>query len=481
MSRFNPFNNKSGLRIFYIISDFITGSLAFFIFDIMRFIVIHQGNDSYTLESFLLEPKLILEQISIPLMMVVIYALSGYYNIPFPRSRLHEMMITLGSAGVIALIIFLGLLINDPTPRKTEEYGLLVMLFLTIFILTYFARLFITTRALHEAIRHPRPYVSLIVGDSEKGRAVAAMLLKQKKFFIPKILGYVPLSGEKIKNHSDEKQTDAIFPRENLRETCIRYNVDQVVVVPVSRNDKEVMSIVDEIIDLNIPIKIAPDDFSYALAGIRLNDVTGIPLIDLASPPIGPLQQNLKRTFDVFLSSLALIFLSPLLIGLGIAIKCGSKGPVLYRQERIGRNHRPFHIIKFRSMYEDAEASGPQLSSDTDSRITPIGRVMRKYRLDELPQFWNVIKGDMSIVGPRPEREFYIRQIVKHVPLYSLVFQIRPGITSWAMVKYGYASTLRQMCARTPYDLIYINNMSLLLDIKILVHTVLTVIRGVGK
>lgn len=132
-------------------------------------------------------------------------------------------------------------------------------------------------------------------------------------------------------------------------------------------------------------------------------------------------------------------------------------------------------------MYEDAEASGPQLSSDTDSRITPIGRVMRKYRLDELPQFWNVIKGDMSIVGPRPEREFYIRQIVKHVPLYSLVFQIRPGITSWAMVKYGYASTLRQMCARTPYDLIYINNMSLLLDMKILVHTVLTVIRGVGK
>lgn len=132
-------------------------------------------------------------------------------------------------------------------------------------------------------------------------------------------------------------------------------------------------------------------------------------------------------------------------------------------------------------MRTDAEATGPRLSSDSDNRITKIGRILRKYRIDELPQFWNVLKGEMSIVGPRPEREYYIRQIVKHVPFYSLVYQVRPGITSWAMVKFGYASTLSQMVERTRFDLIYINNMSLLLDLKIMIHTILTIIKGAGK
>lgn len=137
-------------------------------------------------------------------------------------------------------------------------------------------------------------------------------------------------------------------------------------------------------------------------------------------------------------------------------------------------------IYKFRTMYTDAEKNGPELSSEGDSRITEIGRIMRKYRLDELPQFWNVLKGDMSIVGPRPEREYYIEKIRRYAPYYSLVFQVKPGITSWGMVKFGYASSIRQMVERTKFDLIYITNMSIALDIKIMIYTVRTIFRGAG-
>ena len=188
----------------------------------------------------------------------------------------------------------------------------------------------------------------------------------------------------------------------------------------------------------------------------------------------------MKRTFDVVASAIALILLSPVLIVTALCVRFSSSGPVIYSQERIGKGHIPFLIYKFRSMRQDAEKDGPRLSSDNDSRITPVGRVMRKYRIDELPQFWNVIKGDMSLVGPRPEREYFIEQIVKRAPYYGLIFQVRPGITSWGMVKYGYASSVKEMVSRSRYDLVYINNMSISTDLKIMIYTIRTIVKGAG-
>jgi exopolysaccharide biosynthesis polyprenyl glycosylphosphotransferase len=189
---------------------------------------------------------------------------------------------------------------------------------------------------------------------------------------------------------------------------------------------------------------------------------------------------NLKRCGDAVVSALALITLSPLLAAIAIAVKFSSKGPVFYRQERIGYHKKPFRILKFRTMRADAEANGPQLSTAEDPRITPVGRILRKYRLDELPQFWNVLLGEMSIVGPRPEREYFIRQIMARAPYYALIHQVRPGITSWGMVRHGYASDVDQMIDRLQYDLLYIANVSLLVDLKILVYTVNTVFTGKG-
>ena len=192
-------------------------------------------------------------------------------------------------------------------------------------------------------------------------------------------------------------------------------------------------------------------------------------------------QYSLKRIADIVVSILAMIILSPVYLATAIIVKCTSPGPVFYAQERIGYHGKPFKMHKFRSMYVDAEQAGPALSKDDDPRITPFGRFMRKVRLDEIPQFYNVLKGTMSLVGPRPERQFYIDQIVKRAPEYLLLQRVKPGITSWGQVKYGYASTVDEMVERLRYDLLYLDNMSITTDIKILLYTVIIILQGRGK
>ncbi|MFM7768658.1 MAG: sugar transferase, partial [Bacteroidota bacterium] len=228
-------------------------------------------------------------------------------------------------------------------------------------------------------------------------------------------------------------------------------------------------------------VKIIPDMYDILSGSVKMNSIYGAPLIEI-SPYLMPIwQQGLKRLIDILASAVLLILLSPVFLIVSIIIKITSSGPVFFSQERIGLHGLPFNIYKFRSMRTDAEKGTPKLSSENDNRVTPFGKFMRKVRLDEIPQFWNVLKGDMSLVGPRPERQFFIDQIMDQAPHYRHLHKVRPGITSWGQVKFGYAENVEQMIERLKFDIIYIENMSLALDLKIMIYTIKTVLERKGK
>ena len=414
-------------------------------------------------------------QVLFPLLMLGIYWLSGYYNNVFGKSRLHEFLLTGYTAFTGSVIIFFLALVNDVHDRAVAYMHLLI-LFGLLFSIVYTARLSLTTWVTRHIHRRIWQFNTLIVGTGNAATSIARRLDKMKKSMGFRVTGYVAIPGE-LSTVTDKP----IYDLDNIAATCRDLDIRYLILIPDRADMKSVANLLNRLYELDRPLLMPPDIFPIPTMRRHLSDIVGEPLINIAGADISPATLNIKRLIDVTASAIALILTAPIMAALAIAVKASSPGPAIYRQSRIGYHRRKFEILKFRSMRADAEnASGPALSLPGDPRITPIGRFMRKYRLDELPQFWNVIRGDMSLVGPRPEREFFVRQIVARVPAYTLLHQLRPGITSWGMVKYGYAGNVDAMIERLRYDLLYLENVSLLIDLKVLFHTIHTVITGKG-
>ncbi|MBD5301741.1 MAG: exopolysaccharide biosynthesis polyprenyl glycosylphosphotransferase [Bacteroides sp.] len=467
--------SKELQRAKYVLMDFIMTSLAFLIFNCFRYYMLEIGSSYINLSSFIFSDKLLIEQATVPTGLLALFWLSGYYNHPFRKSRLVEFTTTLSSTLTATLLIFFSLLINDTTGVKLKDYELLLVLFFLLALFTYIGRRIITRRTLRHLRKRSWIYSTLIIGNSTKSRKIYNKLQNSGSVWAYNVVGFVRLDGEK--NIEDDCR---VWEWDEIEDVIASQNIDQIVLAPENIRDSELMGILKRLFPLNCPVKIAPDTLSYITGSIRLDDIHGIPFIDLTSPRISEFQKNAKRSIDVCFSLIAGILLSPILIIIALAVKFTSPGPVIFKQERIGHGRRPFNIYKFRSMHQNAEKNGPQLSHENDNRTTALGKIMRKYRIDELPQLWNIIKGDMSLVGPRPERAYFIDKIVKRAPYYGLIFQVRPGLTSWGMVKHGYASNVDEMVARARYDLLYLNNMSLITDFKIMIHTVNTILNGSG-
>lgn len=457
--------------------DWLTTSVAFLLFDVYRYFHIDLARSSGdTLMNYLGSGKMIAEQIVLPLGMLFIYWLSGYYNNPIQRSRLQELYTTLLSAFSNTLLLYLLLLTNDQVQFSSQNYAMLGVLFGLLAVCTYTGRVTMTMRVMRMLKTAKWTFRTIIIGNKEKAREVTKRLESSLSNLGYSVCGYVLTDGS-----AKEFLGRPVYRMDDLERVCHHEDISQIILALRRAGDTDILSMIGSLFFLNIPIKIAPERTDFLTSGIRLQDIYGEPFVNLSTPNIRESTKNVKRTMDVAVSAIAMIVLAIPCAIVAAMIKRDSRGPVLYRQERLGLHRKPFYIYKFRTMRTDAEANGPQLSSDADPRITPVGKVLRKYRIDELPQFWNVLRGDMSLVGPRPERAHYVNLIVKEAPYYTLVHQVRPGITSWGMVKYGYASDVSQMIERTQYDLLYLSNMSISIDLKILIYTVRTVVLGKGK
>ena len=474
----NPYNiSPVAQRIRYLLSDLLTGAIAFWVFNIVRFYLLKESVGGHgSLWGFLSSPKLVIEQCLVPWCLLAIYWLSGYYNHPYGKSRLQEFNTTMFATITNTVIIYLILLINDQTGERIINYEVILVLFGLLFSLTYTGRLILTSYALVNFRRNHWKIKVMMIGDARQAEGMVRKLENAASRVKYSVESFIELDSD-----DNLIKDNRCLTSDDLKEICSALHINQIILATGNMDDKRILALLSRLFPLDIPIKISPDTFSLVTSAVKLKDIFGEPFIDLASPSIGDASKNIKRALDVFVSILALILFSPLFGFICLIIKTTSKGPVIYRQERIGFHQKPFFIYKFRSMIVDSEPEGPRLSEKNDPRITKCGIWLRKYRLDELPQFWNVLKGEMSLVGPRPERLYYIREIIKEAPFYTLVCQVRPGITSWGMVKYGYASSIHQMVERTHYDLIYLANMSLSLDMKILLYTLKTVFSGKGQ
>lgn len=459
----------------YLIGDIISVNIAWFLFNLFRYYLLDIQTTFGSLSRYLNASKVIEGQILFPCFFLFIFYLSGYYNRPFFKSRLGEFFTTLLSTLFCTLIVFFIALLNDQSHVYTT-YKLILGLFGILFFCVYICRVIITQKATSRIHNRIWGFNTLIIGTGKKAQDLVYELNHMQKSLGYKIIGYV-----KTEKDQENLLLDLpVFEFSELSEKIKEFSIEELIVVQEHYNKRSMHKLINNLYPLGLPIQIKANEYEMLTSRIKLSNIYGTPFIDVSICTLSDCQKNIKRILDIILSSFALIILSPLFLFLTIKIKIGSKGPVIYKQQRIGYRRKEFTLYKFRTMISNAEQNGPALSSENDPRITTFGHIMRKYRLDELPQFWNVIKGDMSIVGPRPERKYYIDQIIRRAPYYSLLHQVRPGITSWGMVKFGYARNIDEMVKRLKYEILYLENMSLLVDLKIIIYTIKTVFTGKG-
>lgn len=415
-------------QLWYILADLISSELVWLCFLGFRWMA-YEGRVGVLEDVLIPAFDFWLPLIVYPMVCLGIYYLSGYYLRPFQKPLWREFLRTLVSALVISLLFFFIIIIDDEVSSYNRYLVSLGVLFGLQFVLSYIPRLTITLLSRRRGILRTKTVRSI-------------------------------------------KEAEALVAGEQ----------DEVILdLPDGYTDRQLYELIARLYPLSCEISMIPRVYDMLTGAARIGQLDRPSLIRITEQAMTDSELCIKRAFDITASAIGMIVLSPLLAVIALGVRCSSKGPVIYSQERIGQYGLPFKIYKFRTMIDHAENGTPQITQDNDPRITKIGHWLRKYRLDELPQLWNILRGDMSVVGPRPERPYFIEQIMKDAPYYCLLYKVRPGLTSWGPIRVGYTDTLEKMIERLNCDIVYVENMSLLLDLKILFFTTGVIIHGKGQ
>lgn len=467
--------NKKKQILKFIIFDSLAALISWILF--FNFRKLEEGVPFSNLSHVTLsDPKFLWGLFIYPFFWLLLHYMWGEYRQIYRKSRAKELEQTFFQSILGCLILFFSIILDDQIDTYKEFYLYLGVLFLSYLPLVSVFRISIISKTIKQIEAKKIGFNTLIIGDNDKAKSTIQILENAKHSSGNKFIGYVS-----IHNSKPDFNLTHLGSYHDLKDIIIKNKIEEIIISLDPADTSLLPQILSEIQTESILIKMTPNLDNILSGAVKTTSIFGEPFIVLNFKSMPIWQKIIKRGFEIFFCSLGLLVLSPLLLLAILKIKRSSPGPIFYTQKRVGRREKEFTIYKFRSMYVDAEGQTPLLSSDHDTRTTPWGKIMRKYRIDELPQFLNVLKGDMALVGPRPERSFFVKQIVQKAPQYKLLFNIKPGITSWGEIKYGYAENVDEMIARMEFDLIYLENISLLTDFKILLHTICVVFRGEGK
>ena len=468
---------KTGITL-YAFADYCSAAVAWFLFLFYRKNNTFNIDFSNYIQHFSAKDALLILSL-VPLTWLGLHMFSGAYFNPYRKSRFIEIYRTLIITILGSILFYFIFIINDINKDYTYYYQSFFIYLLIQFLLTSIGRILVLRRIKKNINRGEFVYNTLIIGGNQQAIAIYKDINDNEVK-----LGYT-FKGFVYADNSGSNGMSAFLPKlgsiNELEKIIDEHSIEEVIIAIDTSEHNKLQYILAQLSHRKVIIKITPDLYDIISGSVKTSNVFAAILIEIYPELMPDWQRVIKRALDIFISSMVLLLLSPLYLLAALKVKLSSSGSIFYKQQRIGLYGKPFWIYKFRSMVLNAEEKGPSLSSENDPRITKWGRVMRKWRIDELPQFYNIIKGDMSLVGPRPERKYYIDIISQTHPHYKYLHKVKPGLSSWGMVKFGYAENTNEMIERMRYDLLYIKNCSLVLDFKIMIYTILVILQGRGK